>query len=241
MSALTEDAARALICEIGRRLYARGFASGNDGNLSIRLSPDAVLCTPTLICKGFMSPADLCTVDMNGRRLSGDRPRTSEILLHLEIYRGDPQTRAVVHCHPPHATAFGIARVDIPTGVLPEGEVFLGVVPRAAYETPGSEAFAASVRPFVGQATACVLSNHGTVSWAADLERAYWYTEMLDSYCRMLMLARLLGHVERLPEDKVRELLALRAAFGMAADPRADGSTPLYVNPGFGKPGAPGP
>lgn len=227
--------ARLLICEIGRRLYARGFAAGNDGNLSIRIRDSVVLCTPTLICKGFMQPEDLCTVDLAGAQLSGDRARTSEVLLHLEIYRGDPQTRAVVHCHPPHATAFGIARIDIPTGVLPEAEIFLGAVPRAPYETPGDAPFAATVRPFIGRATAVVLSNHGTVSWAPDLERAYWYTETLDAYCRMLLLAKMLGNVERLPAEKVRDLLALRPRFGLPPDPRSAAGE-LFVNPGFGRP-----
>ena len=125
------------ICEIGRRIYARQFAAGNDGNISCRLSDDLVLCTPTQICKGFMTPEDLCTVDMQGKQRSGQRKCTSEVLLHLEIYKADPNVRAVVHCHPPHATAFGVARVDIPSCVLPEVEVFLGVVPRADYEDAG--------------------------------------------------------------------------------------------------------
>jgi len=229
-------ALRDQICDIGRRCYARQFVSGNDGNISYRLSDNEVLCTPTLICKGFMTPDDLCTVDLDGRQTSGDRKRTSEILLHLEIYRRDSKTRAVVHAHPPHATAFGVAGEDIPTGILPEGEVFLGVVPRAAYETPGTQEFAETIRPFVKSSCAVVLSNHGTVSWAETVERAYWNTEILDAYCRILLLARQLGNVNRLPADKVRELLALRDTFGAPPDPRGDESdAELYRNPDFGK------
>ncbi len=220
------------ICEIGRRIYARQFAAGNDGNISCRLADDVVLCTPTQICKGFMQPEDLCTVDLAGRRLAGTREPTSEIRLHLEIYRHDPQARAVVHCHPPHATAFGVARVDVPSGVLPEVEVFLGVVPRAEYETPGSQRFAETVRPFIGHANTVILSNHGTVSWGPTVERAYWQTEILDSYCRVLLLAAQLGHVERLPEPQLRELLALREKFGSGPDPRLAGGA-LLVNPHF--------
>ena len=221
------------ICDIGRRVYARGFAAGNDGNISGRLADGTVVCTPTLICKGFMEPADLCTVDLRGNQLSGERERTSEVLLHLEIYRSDPAVKAVVHCHPPHATAFGVARVDIPTGVLPEAEIFLGVVPRADYETPGGEPFAETVRPFLGRANAVVLSNHGTVSWGPTVERAYWYTEILDAYCRILLLARQLGHVERLPAPKVEELLDLKEKFGMSPDPRRADKSSLFVNPDF--------
>ncbi|HNQ23556.1 MAG TPA: class II aldolase/adducin family protein [Phycisphaerae bacterium] len=223
------------LCEVGRRLYARGFAAGNDGNLSYRLSDDIVVCTPTLMCKGFMQPTDLCLVDMAGKQVFGPRKHTSEIHLHLEVYRSDPAVRAVVHCHPPHATAFAVAREDIPSGILPEVEVFLGIVPRAEYETPGGSAFAEKIRPFLGRANTVVLSNHGVVSWANTLELAYWRAEMLDAYCRILILAKLVGNVERLPDDKVMELMNLKQAFGMGADPRQQQSASLLVNPTFGK------
>lgn len=229
-----EKALREEICEIGSRIYARQFAAGNDGNLSYRLDADRVLCTPTQICKGFMQPADLCIVDLAGRQLAGDRELTSEIRLHLEIYKSQPEARAVVHCHPPHATAFAIARVDVPSGVLPEVEFLLGETPRAPYETPGTPEFAAAIRPFLDRATTIVLSNHGTVSWGQSIEKTYWQTEVLDNYCRILMLASQLGNVERLPADKIRELLALRSSSGMRPDPRATGADArLYVNTQF--------
>jgi len=224
------------ICEIGRRIYARGFAAGNDGNISCRLSDDRVLCTPTLICKGFMQPDDLCIVDLEGNQLAGEKKRTSEILLHLEVYRANPDVRAVVHCHPPHATAFSVARVDIPSGILPEVEIFLGVIPRAEYETPGTTDFAATICPFTGKANTVILSNHGTVSWGPSVERAFWNAEILDAYCRILLLARQLGNVERLPAGKVEELLDLRTRFGMGEDPRRTEGLGLFLNPDFGTP-----
>ncbi len=222
------------ICDIGRRLYARGFAAGNDGNISYRLSENSVLCTPTLICKGFMREDDLCIVDLEGRQRSGQRKRTSEILLHLEIYKADASIKSVVHCHPPHATAFGVARLDIPTCVLPEVEIFLGVTPRSDYETPGGQSFAETVRPFVGTANTIVLSNHGTVSWGVSVEQAYWKTEILDAYCRILLLARQLGHVERLPLPKMNELLDLKERLGAGVDARRTGGGEMCVNPEFG-------
>jgi L-fuculose-phosphate aldolase len=236
----TEWRIRQEICEIGRRLYARQFAAGNDGNISYRLSQNVVLCSPTQICKGFMRPEDLCTVDLDANQLSGKRKRTSEIRLHLEIYKHDPAVKAVVHCHPPHATAFGVAQVDIPTCILPEAEVFLGVVPRAAYETPGGQHFAETIRPFIGKANTVVLSNHGTVSWGPTLERAYWNTEILDSYCRVLLLAKQVGNVTRLPEPKVSELLDLRAAFGAGEDSRLKDGGQMCVNTTFGRSGGAG-
>jgi len=222
------------ICVIGKRLYARGFAAGNDGNISWRIADDVVLCTPTQICKGFMTPDDLCTVDMNGAQLSGRRNRTSEILLHLEIYKVNDAAKSVVHCHPPHATAFSVARVDVPSCVLPEVEVFLGPIPRAEYETPGGSEFARTIRPFAETSNTIILSNHGTVSWGSTVERAFWHTEILDAYCRILMLARQLGHVERLSTAKVNELLDLRERFGLGVDPRRSAGQPLEVNADFG-------
>src|SRR6201988_3152772 len=102
------------ICDIGRRIYNKGFAAGNDGNITFRINDKQVLCTPTMISKGFMKPEDLCIVDMEGKQLAGTRKRSSEILLHLSVYKHRPDVRAVVHCHPPHATAFAVAGVPVP-------------------------------------------------------------------------------------------------------------------------------
>ncbi len=152
------------ICDIGRRIYAKGFAAGNDGNISYRLGENQVLCTPTMICKGFIKPADLCIVDMEGNQVAGQKKRTSEIRLHLAIMKARPEIKSVVHCHPPHATAFAVAREPIPQCVLPEVEVFLGDVPITKYETPGDQEFADTVLPFVHKANVIILANHGTVS-----------------------------------------------------------------------------
>ncbi len=213
-----ETSIRQEICEIGRRVYARHFVAGNGGNISCRLSEDAVLCTPTLICKGFMQPDDLCTLDLAGNQLSGQRKLTSEIRLHLEVYNHNPNVKAVVHCHPPHATAFAVAREEIPTGVLPEVDVFLAKVPRAEYATPGGPEFAETIRPFIGRTNTVLLSNHGVVSWGQSVEQAYWHTEILDSYCHVLLLARQLGPVEQLSEQSMQELRELRERFGAGVD-----------------------
>ena len=134
--------------------------------------------------------------------------------------------KSVVHCHPPHATAFAIAREPIPQCVLPEVEVFLGDVPITTYETPGGQAFADTVLPFVSKTNVIILANHGTVSYGVDVEQAYWWTEILDAYCRMLMLAKSLGRVNYFDEKKERELLDLKQKWGWS-DPR---NTPEYKN-----------
>ena len=207
------------ICDIGRRIYNKGFAAGNDGNISFRLSKNEVLCTPTMISKGFMKPEDLCVVDMEGNQLAGKRKRTSEVRLHLAIMKARPDVKSVVHCHPPHATAFAVAREPIPQCVLPEVEVFLGDVPITRYETPGDQAFADTILPFVHKSNVIILANHGTVSFGETVERAYWWTEILDAYCRILMLARDLGRVTYFSEEKERELLTLKQKWGFT-DPR---------------------
>ncbi len=202
------------ICEIGHRIYFRGFAAANDGNITIRVSETEVLCSPTMISKGFMKPEDICLIDMEGKQLAGHRKRSSEALLHLAIMKARPDVKSVVHCHPPYATAFAVAREPIPQCVLPEVEVFLGDVPITQYETPGSQPFADTILPFVHKANVIILANHGTVSFGETVERAYWWTEILDAYCRILMLARELGGVKYLGHEKTKELLDLKTKWG---------------------------
>jgi L-fuculose-phosphate aldolase len=207
------------ICEIGRRLYAKGFAAANDGNITVRLNDKEVLCTPTMVSKGYMKPEDVCKVDYEGKQLAGTRKRTSEVLLHLAVYKTRPDVRAVVHCHPPHATAFAVAREPIPKCVLPEVEVFLGEVPMAVYETPGTQRFAETVLPFVKDCNTIILANHGTVTFGPTLENAYFNTEIIDAYCRILILARQLGGINYFTEQQTRELLDLKKRLGYD-DPR---------------------
>ncbi len=209
------------ICAIGDRIYKKGFAAANDGNISYRLGPNEIVCTPTGISKGFMKPEDLCTVDGRGDQTSGRRKATSEIKLHIAIMKARPEVKSVVHCHPPHATAFGIAREPIPMCVLPEVEILLGEVPIARYDTPGSQDFADTILPFVTKSNVVILANHGTVSWGETVEKAYWWTEVLDAYCRMLMLARGLGRINYFTEPEAKALLDLKAQWGMQ-DPRQE-------------------
>jgi L-fuculose-phosphate aldolase len=214
------------ICEIGRRIYAKGFAAANDGNITVRTGENEVLCTPTMHCKGFLKPEDIATIDMTGKQIAGAKKRSSEALLHLEIYRNRPDVKSVVHCHPPHACAFAVAREPIPQCVLPEVEVFLGDVPITKYETPGGQSFAETIIPFVQKTNVILLANHGTVSYGENVERAYWWTEILDAYCRILILSKQLGRVTYFTEEKERELLDLKQKWGWS-DPR---NTDEYKN-----------
>jgi L-fuculose-phosphate aldolase len=156
---------------------------------------------------------------MEGNQISGRRTRTSEIKLHIAIMKERPEVKSVVHCHPPHATAFGIAREPVPQCVLPEVEVFLGDVPITKYATPGGQEFASTILPFVHKTNIIILANHGTVSYGDTVEHAYWWTEILDAYCRMLMLARGLGRINYFSEPEARALLDLKQQWGFK-DPR---------------------
>ncbi len=202
------------ICEIGRRVYAKGFAAANDGNISIRLNDREILCTPTMVSKGYLKVEDLCKVDYEGKQLAGTRKRSSEILLHLAVYKNRPDVKAVVHCHPPHATAFAVAGMPVPKCVLPEVEVFLGEVPTAVYETPGTQKFAETIVPHLKSSNTIILSNHGTVTFGPDLEKAYWNSEIIDAYCKILILANQLGNVNYFTQKQTGELLELKKKLG---------------------------
>src|SRR3989440_395814 len=207
------------MCEIGRRLYNKGFAAANDGNITVRLNDRELLCTPTMVSKGYMKPEDICKVDYEGKQLAGTRKRTSEVLLHLAVYKERPDVQSVVRCHPPHATAFAVAQEPIPKCVLPEVEVFLGIVPMARYETPGGLKFAETILPYVKECNTIILANHGTVTFGPTLENAYFNSEIIDAYCKILILARQLGKINYFSEQETRELLELKKRIGYD-DPR---------------------
>jgi L-fuculose-phosphate aldolase len=205
-----EQELREAICDVGRRLHDRGFVAAWDGNISARLPDGSFLCTPTMCSKGRLTPDGLCVVDDTGRQLRGSLARTSEILLHLAIYKRRPDVQAVVHSHAPHATAFAISGEPVPTGVLAEAEYFLGPVPTAPYTLPGTQKFADSVVPYLNGTRAMILANHGVVTFGPTLELAWGYTEVLDGYCRVLLQARALGPPRRLSDVEVAELTELK-------------------------------
>src|SRR5438128_3050719 len=207
------------ICEIGRRLYARGFAAANDGNITVRINEREFLCTPTMVSKGYMKPDDICKVDADGKQLAGKRKRTSEVLVHLAVYKNRPDVHGVVHCHPPHATAFAVAHEPIPKCILPEVEVFLGEVPIAIYETPGDNRLPETIVPYVKDCNTILLANHGTVSWGPTLALAYFNTEIIDAYCKILLLAKQLGRINYFTEKDTAELMQFKKRIGYD-DPR---------------------
>jgi L-fuculose-phosphate aldolase len=211
------------MCDVGRRIWQKGFCAGNEGNHSYRISENRVLCTPTGISKGNLKPEDICTVDLEGKQVAGKLKRTSEILLHLAIYKARPDIKAVVHSHPPHATAFAIANVDLPTCIHPEAEVFLGAVKTAKYVTPGDTRLGESILPYVKDSNTILLQNHGTVTFDKDLEGAYYKLEIVDAYARILILAKQIGNIRPLDSAEMKELLELKLKFGLEEPRLRDG------------------
>lgn len=218
------DSTKAAICDIGQRMWQRGLVAGSDGNISVRLDDEQVLCTPTMCSKGFMQPSDMCLVELSGEQVTGDKRRSSEVLLHLEILKARPDVMSVVHCHPPHATAFAISGRSIPMGAMAEADVFLGDVPIVPYETPGTAVFAKTILPFVHDSNAFLLANHGAVTFGPSLEQAYNLMEVLDSYCRILLLSEQLGPVRTLSSDFRLELARIRHRSGFV--PPSVGESP---------------
>ncbi len=210
------EAIKKEICAVGRKLWMRQFVDGNGGNISYRIGPNEVICTPTLVSKYDLTPDDLSLVDLDGNQVAGTMPRTSEIFLHLEIYKAVLEAKSAVHCHPPHATAYAITGRVPPNLVVPEFEVFVGKVAISPYETPGTAEFAQTVLPYVKTHNTVLLANHGIICWADTVTHAEWYAEVLETYCWTLMLAVQLGApISYISEQKGADLLAIKKKLGL--------------------------
>lgn|GEM_PF-2019825 len=204
------------IIRAGSKLWQREYVDGNGGNISVRLGAQYVLCTPTMVSKGDLVPADICLSDLEGNILAGERSRTSELLLHLEIYKANPQARAVVHCHPPYSTAFAVAGTTPPSGLITEYEIFIGPAAVARYETPGTLAFAQTVLPFVQQHNTILLQNHGVVCWSDSVTHAEWLVEIFETCCKTFLIAKQIGTpLQTIPDEKIEEILALKRRMGL--------------------------
>jgi L-fuculose-phosphate aldolase len=208
------------ICDIGRRLWGRAYVDGNGGNIAIRIGDDIALCTPTLVSKGFMKPEDLCLVDFEGNQLLGGKKRTSEILMHLQIMKQQPKAVATVHCHPPYSTGFAVAGVEPPTCMIPEFEVFASVA-IAPYRTPGTPEMGKLVADLVDTHNVILMANHGVVSWSHNnVEDAYFKMEILEAYCRTILVASQLGVTPKtMTAPQLQDLLKIKQSLGIP-DPR---------------------
>ena len=218
-SAYCEDL-KEQICEVGRRLWQRAYVDGNGGNIAIRAGEDIAICTPTLVSKGFMKPADMCLVDFDGNQFCGTKKRTSEILMHLQIMARQPRAVATVHCHPPYSTGFAVAGLEPPTCLIPEYEVFASVA-LAPYRTPGTLEMGKLVADLVDQNNIVLMANHGVVSWShLSVEDAYFKMEILEAYCRTVLVTAQLGKAPNtFTPQQLQDLLKIKQSLDIP-DPR---------------------
>jgi L-fuculose-phosphate aldolase len=213
----SESSLRADIVEVGRRMYARGYTASNDGNISVRLGPDRLLMTPKSVCKGFMTPDMMCITDLEGRKLQGDRDPSSEMLMHLEVYRQRPDVQAVVHAHPPTATGFAVAGIPLDRAVLAEVLTTLGSIPIAEYATPSTRELPEAVRKYIKAHDGMLLANHGALTVGTDLFGAYYKMETIEHFAKISLVARLLGRENLLSREEVMRLQELRGSYGIQA------------------------
>jgi L-fuculose-phosphate aldolase len=228
----TESSLRSDIVEVGRRMYARGYTASNDGNISVRLGADRLLMTPKGIAKGFMTPDMMCVTDLDGRKLQGDRDPSSEMLMHLEVYRQRPDVQAVVHAHPPTATGFAVAGIPLTRAVLAEVLTTLGSIPIAEYATPSTSELPAAVRKYIKAHDGMLLANHGALTVGADLFAAYFKMETIEHFAKISLVARLLGGENLIAREEVERLQGLRGTYGIKAPAPLcdDGSTNLVAD-----------
>jgi L-fuculose-phosphate aldolase len=204
---------REQIVRYGRMLHERCFVAATDGNLSVRLDDNRILATPTCMSKGSMRPADLVIVDRDGRLLSGKRRVSSEIAMHLLIYRLRPDVQGIVHAHPPTATGFAAAGVPLNQPLVCEVVIGLGSIPLAKYGTPGTPELTDALAPLIPQFDAILMSNHGVVAYGSDLEQAYMKMETVEHFARIALVTHQLGHQQPLGAAEVEKLAVVREKY----------------------------
>jgi L-fuculose-phosphate aldolase len=210
---LTERKHREEIVRYGRMLHDRGFVAAMDGNLSVRLRGDRILVTPTCVSKGAMRPADMVIVDPEGKRLAGRRNVTSELGMHLLIYRMRPDVQAIVHAHPPTATGFAAAGMALTEPLVCEVVMGLGCIPLARYGTPGTSELGQTLEPYVEQYDAILMSNHGVVAYGDTLEHSYMKMETVEHFAQIALVTHLLGRQQPLKQPDIEKLLLARTKY----------------------------
>lgn len=203
------------ICEMGRRVYDKGFVAANDGNISVKVNDNEFYCTPTGVSKGYMTPDMIIRIDGNGNKLEGRLNPSSEIKMHLRVYRERPDVMAVVHAHPPVATAFTVANVPLNQYILPEAVLSLGDVPTCEYGTPSTMEIPDSLMPYIQNHDAFLLKNHGALTVGNTLQKAMFVMEEVEFNAKICMYARQLGGVDEIPCEQLEKLMELRKKMNM--------------------------
>ena len=215
------------ICEIGKRIYDKGMVAANDGNISVKLSENEFLCTPTGVSKGFMTPEYICKVDRTGKVIEANEKYkpSSEIKMHMRVYDERSDVNAVVHAHPMYATAFAIAGIPLTQPIMPEAVIFLGSVPIAEYGTPSTHEIPDAISKYLQHYDALLLENHGALTYSDSLLSAYHKMESVEFYAKLLFLTKQLGGPQELSIVQVEKLYDIRRQFGISGRHPADFKT----------------
>lgn len=212
---MTAEQIKQEICEVGHRLYAHGFVAANDGNISVKLNDNEFYCTPTGVSKGSLTPEMIIKIDAEGNKIEGELNPSSEIKMHLRVFRERPDVNAVVHAHPPVATAFTVAGIPLDRYILPEAVLTIGDVPTCEYATPSTMEIPDSLMPYIQEHDAFMLKNHGALTVGNTLTRAFFTMEEVEFNAKIMKYAIELGRIQEISEDKMYELMDLRARFGL--------------------------
>ncbi|MGE5558939.1 MAG: class II aldolase/adducin family protein [Bacillota bacterium] len=203
------------IVEVGRRIWMRGFVAANDGNISVRIGADEFLCTPTGVSKGFMTPDMIIKVNSRGEKINGTLKPSSEIKMHLGVYRDRPDINSVVHAHPPVSTAFAVAGMPLSKATLPEVIITLGWIPLTDYGTPSTDEIPRAISKYVQNHDAFLLENHGALTLGSDVINAYHKMETMEHFAVISLAARQLGGERELSGQRVSQLMEVRAKLGV--------------------------
>ncbi|MDB9822217.1 class II aldolase/adducin family protein [Deltaproteobacteria bacterium] len=225
-----------LILDIGNRLWTRGYIAANDGNISVRMSDSEILTTPTGVSKGFMSQEMIIKINMEGEVISPNnryRP-SSEVKMHIEIYKQREDVGAVVHAHPPYSTSFAVAGIPFDSFALPEAIMTLGAVPIAPYGTPSTSEIPDSIIPLIQNSDAVLLANHGALTLGIDLITAYHRMETLEHTANIIFLAMGLGNVNRIPEEQIDKLMEIRDQMNIPGKVDASSASGYCLEESFG-------
>jgi L-fuculose-phosphate aldolase len=212
-----EEQVRADIVAIGRRLWERGYVASNDGNISVRIDDHRLITTPKGVSKGFMTADMMVVTDLSGKKLSGERDASSELKMHLQVYRDRPDARAVVHAHPPTATGFAVAGIPLDRAVLAEVVTTLGSIPIAEYATPSTDELPQACSKYLKAHDGLLLANHGALAIGPDLFTAYYRMETIEHFAKISLVTRMLGQEHLLSRQEVDRLQGLRGMYGIAS------------------------
>jgi len=225
----SEQALRKEMVRVCRLIYEKGWAAANDGNVSVRLDANRVLCTPTATSKGMVEADDLVICDGCGNKIDGQGERTSEIAMHVTIYSMRPDVRSVVHAHPPVATGFAAAGRALDKALLPEVVIQLGAVPLAPYGLPGTPALSQAMMPYIPHYDAILLENHGCTSYGEDVWQAFFRMEIVEHFARIAFVAEMLGGARALPREEVEKLFASRARYNVRSNSGMTNGLPVVA------------